>query len=56
MNISAPFLTQPIGAGALAKAATSALGIKPCAPCKERARRMNQALVLVPRKPNTNTH
>lgn len=49
MKIELPFLKEAVGAGDLVKAATSALGVKPCSPCEERARRMNAALSFAPR-------
>ncbi len=50
MDITVPFLKQPVGAGDVVKAATSAVGIKPCTPCEERRKRMNGALHFVPRE------
>ncbi len=50
MEIKVPFLKGEIGAGDVVKAATSAVGVKPCTPCEERRRKMNQALRLVPRE------
>jgi hypothetical protein len=42
---------EPIGLGDVVKRATSAVGIKPCAPCAERAERLNSWLVFTGRKP-----
>jgi len=50
MEIKVPFLKEPVGAGDVVKAATSAVGVKPCTPCEERRRKMNEALRLVPRE------
>jgi hypothetical protein len=41
---------EPIGLGDVVKRATSAVGIKPCAPCAKRAERLNGWLVLTGRK------
>jgi hypothetical protein len=40
---------QPVGLGDVVKRATSAIGIKPCGPCSERARRLNQWLIFTGR-------
>ena len=50
MEIKVPFLKAPIGAGDVVKAATSALGIKPCGGCSKRAAGMNRAATFVPRQ------
>ncbi len=50
MEISVPFLKEPVGAGDVVKAATSAVGIKPCSPCEERRKLMNAGLQFVPRE------
>ncbi len=50
MEARIPFLKEPIGAGDVVKAATSALGIKPCTPCEERRKRLNAAFKLMPRE------
>ncbi len=50
MEITVPFLKAPVGAGDLVKAATSAIGVPPCKPCDERAKRMNGALSFTPRQ------
>jgi hypothetical protein len=50
MEIKIPFLKSEIGAGDVVKSATSALGIKPCAPCEERRRKFNDAIRLMPRE------
>ncbi len=49
MEIKLPFLKQPIGAGDIVKAATSAAGIQPCPPWQKRREAMNRALTLTPR-------
>lgn len=38
-----------IGLGDVIKRATTTLGIKPCAPCAERAARLNRRVVFSPR-------
>ena len=48
MYIKVPLLKEQTGLGDVVKAATSAIGIKPCTPCQERARRLNRAVQLVP--------
>ncbi len=50
MDIKVPFLKEEIGAGDVVKAATSAVGVKPCTPCEERRHRMNAGLRFVPRE------
>ena len=50
MEIKVPFLKEEIGSGDVVKAATGAVGIKPCTPCEERRRLMNNALRFVPRQ------
>jgi hypothetical protein len=50
MEIKVPFLKEAVGAGDVVKAATSAVGVKPCTPCEERRKRMNGALQFVPRE------
>jgi hypothetical protein len=49
MEIKVPFLKEPVGAGDLVKAATAAVGVKPCTPCQKRAETMNRMLTLKPR-------
>ncbi len=49
MEITVPFIKQPVGSGDLVKAATSAIGVRPCPPCQERAKRMNAGLTFTPR-------
>lgn len=48
-EIRIPMIRGPIGLGDVIKAATGALGIKPCAPCEQRAARLNTKLTFVPR-------
>jgi hypothetical protein len=48
MRIRVPFLNQETGLGDAIAAATSAVGIKPCQPCKERAEALNRRVVLSP--------
>ena len=47
-QVRVPFLNRPVGAGDVVKQATSALGVKPCTPCEERRKKMNQRLQFVP--------
>lgn len=49
MEIKVPLLAQAVGLGDLIKAATSAVGIKPCGGCRKRAEALNAAVRLVPR-------
>ena len=51
MDIRVPFLNHEIGAGDVVKAATAVVGVKPCTPCEERRKKLNQAVRLVPREP-----
>ncbi len=44
------FVHDEVGLGDAIKRATSAIGIKPCAPCAQRAARLNERVVLAPRK------
>ena len=45
------FITsEEVGLGDVIKRATSAVGIKPCDGCLERARRLNRWMVFAPRK------
>jgi hypothetical protein len=49
MEIKVPFLNESIGAGDLVKAATTAVGVKPCPPCQKRAEALNRILRFTPR-------
>jgi hypothetical protein len=40
---------EPIGTGQLIKRATSAVGVRPCAPCEQRAARLDRWLRFEPR-------
>jgi len=40
---------EPIGLGEVIKRSTSAIGIKPCGGCIERAARLNKKIVFVPK-------
>ena len=40
----------PVGAGQMAKRITSAVGVKPCAPCEQRAARLDRWLRIEPRR------
>ena len=48
-EIRIPLLREAIGLGDAIRAVTSAVGIKPCAPCKRRAALLNAKLKLIPR-------
>lgn len=48
LRIRLPFLQQQTGLGDLIKAATGALGVKPCAPCQKRAEALNRRVILRP--------
>jgi len=47
-QVQVPFLREAVGAGDAGKRLTSALGVKPCSPCAERARKMNERVQFVP--------
>ena len=40
--------STPIGLGDVVKRVTTAVGVKPCGPCEQRAARMNEWLRLTP--------
>lgn len=40
---------EPVGLGDVVKHATSSIGIRPCGPCAERARRLNRWVVFTGR-------
>jgi hypothetical protein len=42
--------SEPVGLGDVVKKVTTAVGIRPCGACEERAARMNQWLRLEPRR------
>ena len=48
LRIRVPFLREETGLGDAIAAATKAVGVKPCQPCKERAERLNRSIVLSP--------
>lgn len=48
IRIPLPGLRREVGLGQLVKRVTTAMGAKPCGPCAERARRLDQRLVLGP--------
>lgn len=48
VQIPVPGIRQPIGAGQAIQAATSAVGIKPCTPCQQRARVLDRLLAFRP--------
>lgn len=41
---------EPVGAGQVVKRVTSAVGVKPCAPCERRAARLDRWLRIEPRR------
>ena len=43
-------LEEPVGLGQVVKRATSAVGLKPCGPCAQRAARLDQWLRIEPRR------
>ena len=48
LRIRVPFLQEPTGLGDAIAQATSAVGIRPCGGCKERAQNLNRRIVLSP--------
>lgn len=42
------FVGEEVGLGDVIKRTTSSLGIRPCAPCRERATWLNQRILLSP--------
>lgn len=48
LEVPVPGLRQAIGVGQAVKAATSAVGIKPCTPCEQRARFLDRLLAFRP--------
>ena len=50
MKIPVPFLKQEVGLGDAVKAATKAVGAKPCGGCKKRADWLNRKVTLEPVK------
>ena len=48
LKLPVPFVKQPIGAGQIVKAATQAVGIKPCTPCQQRAAKLDKLLQITP--------
>lgn len=51
LYIPIPFLSTPTPLGQTVTRVTSALGIRPCAECKKRAERLDQAVTFVPMPP-----
>lgn len=49
-QIRVPFLRRPLGAGDAVANVTKAFGVKPCTPCEQRRRWLNQRLQFVPRR------
>ena len=41
---------EPVGAGQVVKRVTTAVGVKPCAPCERRAARLDHWLRIEPRR------
>lgn len=50
LRIPVPFLAREVRAGDAVASATKAVGIRPCAPCEQRRRWLNQRLRFVPPK------
>lgn len=48
LRIRVPFLQQETGLGSSIAAATSAIGVKPCEPCKQRAAALDRRVVFSP--------
>jgi hypothetical protein len=48
LKISVPMLEREIGAGDVVKRMTTRVGLRPCAPCENRAQRLNNYLVFRP--------
>lgn len=46
LKVPVPFLRGSVGLGDVVTKITEAVGVKPCTPCEERKRRMNQAVQL----------
>jgi len=44
MKNTNPIPPRPAGLGDVIKRATSAMGVKPCAACEKRARRLNEKI------------
>jgi len=51
LRIPVPFINQPLPLGNAIARITSAVGIKPCSSCKERAQALNQRVTFVPATP-----
>jgi hypothetical protein len=49
LQIPVPRLEKPIGAGDVIANVTRAIGIKPCTPCEQRRRALNQLLQFEPK-------
>ncbi|MFC5182694.1 hypothetical protein [Actinomadura harenae] len=49
VRVPVPFVRKDVGLGDALKALTSAVGVKPCHPCAERAARLNRRVVLTGR-------
>jgi hypothetical protein len=43
-------VTEPVGLGQIVKRATSAVGVRPCAPCEQREARLDHWLQIEPRR------
>lgn len=48
IRIPIPFIHNPIAPGSAIARITTAVGIRPCQSCKERAQSMDKRLVFVP--------
>lgn len=49
LQVRVPFVRQAVGLGDVVKRATSAVGVKPCGGCQQRAAWLNRHVQLVPR-------
>jgi len=50
VQIPVPFLRRQIGLGDAVASVTQAVGVKPCSPCEERKKKLNQRVQLNPWK------
>ncbi len=56
VHVPIPFARGEIGLGDAISRATSAVGISPCQPCKQRAARLNRHVVLTGWGPSSHNH
>lgn len=50
VRLPLPVLDEPVGLGDVIKRATSAIGIKPCGGCTQRAARLNSRVAFTSRR------